>query len=722
VNAVQPDRTIHRALNQVRAAATLAPARPAYAAGLRAAIATAAPLAADQLLRLGGGTWMSLAGFSGALADRGGPYRTRAAALSALACAGAITAAVGTWAAAHPLVAIPLTFLVAVTCALARAYGSAGVSVGGAALNIYVIALAFPPEGWEEILLRAGFVVTGALWAMLVALVLWPLQPYRPVRQAVAEAYRAIARYADEVASAARTGVAPTGPPHVRAALEAARTAAASARRARASESGRGERLLVLAEIADQLFGQLLGLSDVAEAGPPAARVPAAEQALADALAGVAGTARAMADGIEAESDSVEPGVAWRGDAVRRTVEASVAGQGAEESRAHYEHAAAVLDRAAQYAGVAAAITATLNRGGPLPVLERRSEVEDPQTGPPLLAPLRAALRRDSVVLHYAVRIGVVTALAVGLTAALHLKRGYWVTLTAAIILQPYIGSTTLRAAQRVLGTIVGGVLTAALAALFHDPLAILALAFVFSGLSVAVLPLSYAAFSVFLTPTFVLLAEASAGDWHLAGLRIVNTVLGGGLALLGSRLLWPTPESERLPAYLAACITALRSYLERAVRLYGDRGPAAGRTLAAARRDVGLAILNADESFQRLVAEHAGRPEALAPVMTLLTYFRRFTASIAALTLSRHSVDDTIEALRAFALAADGALADLATAFAEQRPPVPLPPLPEPPPDASSPLLRGRISRLARQLKTLHDSVDRWARVVSMSPPAPTP
>jgi len=34
--------------------------------------------------------------------------------------------------------------------------------------------------------------------------------------------------------------------------------------------------------------------------------------------------------------------------------------------------------------------------------------------------------------------------------------------------------------------------------------------------LSVTLLPLNYAAFLGLLTPTFVLLAEANAGDWHL--------------------------------------------------------------------------------------------------------------------------------------------------------------------------------------------------------------
>ncbi|MEO7477077.1 MAG: FUSC family protein, partial [Gemmatimonadales bacterium] len=139
-----PRAPIRRALTQVRAATTLAHARPAYAAGLRAAIGTVAPLLLDHALGFGGGIWISLAGFSGALADKGGPYRTRAATLGALTAAGAAVAGLGALAAGHPALAIPLAFVVALLCSLGRAYGDAGASVGVTVLLIFVISLGFP--------------------------------------------------------------------------------------------------------------------------------------------------------------------------------------------------------------------------------------------------------------------------------------------------------------------------------------------------------------------------------------------------------------------------------------------------------------------------------------------------------------------------------------------------------------------------------------------------
>ena len=53
-------------------------------------------------------------------------------------------------------------------------------------------------------------------------------------------------------------------------------------------------------------------------------------------------------------------------------------------------------------------------------------------------------------------------------------------------------------------------------------------------------------------------------------------------------------------------------------------------------------------------------------------------------------------------------ALADLAAAITEGRRPQPLEPVGEPPDPTLPPLLRGRLTRLRRQLKTLHDAVER--------------
>src|SRR5689334_8929870 len=117
-------RPLSPTLHTVRAATALARARPAYAAGLRAAVATVGPLAAAQLVGPGGATWMSLDGFGDEVAKRGGPFRTRAVTMGAVALACAPAMALGTLASGHIALAIPLTFAVAFAACLGRAWGT----------------------------------------------------------------------------------------------------------------------------------------------------------------------------------------------------------------------------------------------------------------------------------------------------------------------------------------------------------------------------------------------------------------------------------------------------------------------------------------------------------------------------------------------------------------------------------------------------------------------
>ncbi|MDB4880378.1 MAG: hypothetical protein JWL60_1824 [Gemmatimonadetes bacterium] len=704
----------------MRAAATLSPARPAYAAGIRAAIATVGPMALALLTGHGGGsTWLSIGGFNAALSDRGGAYRDRAGTMSAVVGTSATAVLLGSLAGRHVWVAVPLTFAVAFVASLARVWGASGVAIGGGALSAFVIALAFPAADPSSALLHAALAVAGGVWAMFLALFLWPLRPYRPSRLAIAACYRAVASLLDDIVlalvrqPAEPRHEAPLGSATVRAALEESRHVLAQLRRGRPGSSGRGEQLVVLNDLCDQLFGHAVAVTEAVDAIPAGERDPAAQLVVLESLSMIATTARSLAEAVLVEDASPPVALGWNGDALRAAVQAREHTPPAADSAAlHYLHAAAILDRAARFAESAAASARTLGaaRGStiefPLPD-DAALELDRPS----LLATVRAILTPDSVILLYALRVAVTTSVAVLLSYLLELERGYWITITVIVIMQPYTGATTQRALQRVAGTVLGGMLTALLGAYFHDPRAVLVLSFIFAATCVALMPVNYAAFSIFLTPTFVLLAEATAGDWHLAATRVLNTLLGGALALGAARLLWPSPERNRLPGYIVAALRANAEYLRCVGERFGDRGDAASEAMRSARRHAGLAIANAEESFQRLLGEHSGPAEALAPAISYITYTRRLTAATASLALARHAAPPrAAEVVRPFTAAAGDALDALAQAMADERLPEPLPGLATLDGAAASlpPLLRARVERLGGQLRMVEESIRR--------------
>jgi uncharacterized membrane protein YccC len=294
------------------------------------------------------------------------------------------------------------------------------------------------------------------------------------------------------------------------------------------------------------------------------------------------------------------------------------------------------------------------------------------------------------------------------------------------VVLQPQTGATFIKVVQRVVGTVLGGVIAAGIAWAVHDMLGILAVVFILAAVSVALLPVNYAAFSIFLTPTFVLLAEVNAGDWHLAHLRILNTLLGGVLALVGARLLWPDAGRARVEQQIAVAIQALRDYLTKIAEYERSRGDeSAARDINEARRAVGLAVLNADAAFQWRLGEVGAATSALEPLMAALTYTRRASAAATALTWTgpASASAESSGAVGAFARGAAAALDDMANALTEERAAADLPPGLESgvagPELPSDPLLAAQLARAGRQLATLHGAV---RRVVGAPEPARAP
>src|SRR5262249_45626407 len=160
-----------------------------------------------------------------------------------------------------------------------RAWPDVGPGFGVTTLITYVIALALPVPDVRAAAIRAGFIALGGLWAMVIAIIVWPLRPYRPVRLAVAACYRAVAEDFEHVA--ARSGTPPSADPWafkadlvtVRDSLEVARRTLATTRRSRSTESRRGERLLILHEIADQIYVHVIAIAAILE-GARAASIP----------------------------------------------------------------------------------------------------------------------------------------------------------------------------------------------------------------------------------------------------------------------------------------------------------------------------------------------------------------------------------------------------------------------------------------------------------------
>ncbi len=146
---------------------------------------------------------------------------------------------------------------------------------------------------------------------------------------------------------------------------------------------------------------------------------------------------------------------------------------------------------------------------------------------------LRHRQLRGSV-LPYALRLAVVMAVSTEIYRELHFASGYWIPMTALLVLRPGIADTASRAIARTVGTLAGAVLSSVFLVYVHPVPAGLALLVVFfTWLSYSLLNVNYALFSVCLTSYIVfLLSLNDIPGAEIAHRRFVCTMLGGVIAL----------------------------------------------------------------------------------------------------------------------------------------------------------------------------------------------
>ena len=655
--------------------------------GLRAAASTFVPLLIGMALSHPQYQWAGIAGFCATTTDKGGAYRTRAKAFAALLVAGSVSVLIGSLAGGSLLASVVLAFLVVSTGALARVLGNEAISVGTVTSLMFLLANAQPVQLVSEGLDRTAVISFGFMWAAFLGLVVWPVRVYAPARRAVAACFQALATHAQnltrlvsEVGSTAWYAGLQADHSNMRSMIEAARSQLAGIRSNNRGTSSKGAWLLGLVQTADQAFARVISVCEVLET---ASATPLAEPVLAEIENQFGEVAKACQALAEFAVDENEHAPVPRADvsvtALGRTLEGVLTPPMSALIRAQISHVGELL----------MSIDQTLETVVPV-----ANAPHDPRASMRVL--LDAARSPDSVEFRHAIRVGLVVAASVAVTALFKIDHGYWATITMLVVLQPHAPATYLRSVQRIGGTVLGALIVVAITAIVPDVKYLIPICMVMSAVSVSVIQVNYGLYAALLTPTFVLLAQVNGLNWRLAGIRALTTAGAGVAALVASRLFWPSSERSRIADELASALKALRIVL--AVIAQTPRVLEA--EVDKARRIFGVTINNADVSFQRIVAEQSVSDADLEPVMTMLLSMRRFCwAALAVTTLpGAPTIPSDL------AQACDGVLNELVDAAQKRRAPQPLSKMGLAS-TASEPLLHSQLERLVEQLHVLHDA-----------------
>ncbi len=612
--------------------------------GLRAGLAVSVAMAGCHLLGRPMG-WAALGGFEAILVDNGGPYRSRLATMGTLMAGGTVGCVIASMTAPHLVwsCVAAAAFCFAVTFARVMSQPIASTSV--IILVIYFAGVGAAEHTFAGALGNAFEFVLGGAWAAALSLVLWPLDPFRPARLGVAGCYQMLATFT--------AGLAWTRPHSVereamrsrthafqramRVKMEEARRALGATAARSSSRTVQARNLTVLLETADLLFAETLRWTELFERADDAA----AQAAMGEAVHWLSGGERAIAAGLAHRPADGGASFAPEGSHSMKYVRgrAAVAERLRQESGV-VAHLGTDEQDALQNVEIAFEAVRAVWSGS-----ERRAASvlpdEPERSGLGWAAKVREALRanwtRDSVMLHHALRVAIVAVVDLLLLRVVHVRHGTWMATASIIVLQPYGSAATRRGLQRVLGTIAGGVLAAALAASIHNEAVTIAVITFASVMALALYTVNYGWYAFFLTPTFVLMSLPHLRDWRYAGVRMGTTIVGALVAVVAMRVLWPQQEEGHLRKLLARAATAEAEYLRAVVRFWAageqSRREAERAVLAPARRAAGLLILEAEETLDRLMLEpsfgrrHGGSDRRME-ALTFITYLRRLMRS----------------------------------------------------------------------------------------------
>jgi uncharacterized membrane protein YccC len=704
--------------------------------GLRAGVACAVPVLVGEALGYPDLSWAAIAAFWVCLTDPGGPIRVRFAALATFAILGALSCGVAIWATASNLwLAVFLAFICALAGGLARIYGEAAAKVGQFVLVTFLVSTgnfdgrAFDPR------VAALLYLAGAFWALFLTLILWRIHPYGPSRRALAAVYVELGQFAAglaELLTATTTEGDPWGQlarnrrRRTREALDIARTTVADIGRTRPGLSRRVDQQLTLLHCADQIFAALIALSDLLETGEGHLDEPAMRASMGHRIDRIPQLLDAVSAAVLAGDRSIPSPHSVK----LREVDALASRTGARVETAAEERLPIrpVLDHLLKtvFVSISSAARAATDVS-PSVGLNAPSEpipVKQSAIRHALLAPLLQNLNADSVPLQHALRLAVAASIALLITFWLKLGHGYWLTMTTVLILQPYAATTWQLSLKRIVFSVLGGILAAALGLVFHTPLSIALVIFPITIATMVLRAVDYGLYVLFLTPQFVLisaLTEPGGGDLGLSWLRAVNSVLGGFLALAAGTLLWPGRELQRLPAELADAISANRNYLLQVL----DAEDLDGRSGAvdAARRIAGLASNNAEASVERLQSEPGNDPVTLEAAMTVVSGLRRLTGATTVVWLmpSKGAGWQGKPEFRALVAWIGDALRVMANAARSSVGPAVLEERPESPQAASAEdhdsgfVLAAALARMCIQIENIHTALDHLAAPRSM-------
>jgi YccS/YhfK family integral membrane protein len=259
---------------------------------------------------------------------------------------------------------------------------------------------------------------------------------------------------------------------------------------------------------------------------------------------------------------------------------------------------------------------------------------------------LREAWERISIQLtprssrfRHAIRLAIALMAGYGVLHLVQPRHGYWILLTTLLVCQPSYGATLMRMLQRVSGTLAGVIIGWAVLRILPTESWQLLLIVLAGVLFFAARLRRYALATAAITLFVVLCFNQAGNGYDVMWPRLLDTLIGAGIAALSIYLILPDWQGRQLDQVLSNTLRNDARYLQQIIAQYihGKRDDLAYRI---ARREAH----NADAALSGMLANMLREPgrqrRGNEDLLRFLTIAHTMLGHISALGAHRQAID----------------------------------------------------------------------------------
>lgn len=237
-----------------------------------------------------------------------------------------------------------------------------------------------------------------------------------------------------------------------------------------------------------------------------------------------------------------------------------------------------------------------------------------------------------SVIFKHSLRIAMVVIVGYAIGAYFSVQNAYWILLTIVVIMRPNYGLTKTRSKQRTLGTLIGAAIAVGIVFITQNLTLYAILAIISLVLAFATVQKNYKTSAVFVTLSVVFVyALLEPNVINVIQFRVVDTLIGAGLATLGNLILWPSWEFFAIKSVIIESIEANKKYFREVTQFYEKKGKLP-TSYKLCRKEAFLGIGNLNTAFQRMTQEPKSKQQNLKEIYELTVLNHSFLSSLASM------------------------------------------------------------------------------------------